>query len=198
MTTKIELVAMPQETGYAPLGVLGYCLSRSGFLMPVWTGIEHPMKQVEHPPTEKLQDVVVSILAGCRSIAQINTRLRPDLALAQAWGRQQFAEQSSLARMLDAMEEAQVNQLRQGAMALFRQQSGVFRHEFAKEWLWLDIDLTALPTSKRAQGATKGKFAKKMAMVGNWRASMPHNITKRSFRSFSQVGKTAALPTSPS
>jgi hypothetical protein len=161
MATKVRLVAMSQETGYAPLGVLGYCLSRSNFLAPVWAGLEHAMKEVEHAPEAKLQDVVVSILTGCRGIGQVNLRLRPDVALAQAWGRERFAEQSTLARTLDAMAEEQVNQLRQGAMTLFRRESGVFAHNFAKQWLWLDIDLTPLPTSKHAEGATKGKFAKK-------------------------------------
>ena len=189
MATKVRLVAMRQETGYAPLGVLGYCLSRSNFLAPVWAGLEHPMKEVEHAPEAKLQDVIVSILAGCRGIAPINTRLRPDVALAQAWGRERFAEQSTL----DAMAEEQVKQLRQGAMGLFRRESGVFAHKFGKEWLWLDIDLTPLPISKHAEGATKGKFAKKTATDDNWRACMPPNIMRPSFR-ISFLANRKAVP----
>jgi hypothetical protein len=196
MATKVRLVAMSKETGYAPLGVLGYCLSRSDFLAPVWAGLEHPMKQVEHAPAEKLQDVVVSILTGCRGIAQINTRLRPDVALAQAWGRERFAEQSTIARTLDAMAQLQVNQLRQGVMALFRRESGVFGHDFTKQWLWLDIDLTPLPVSKHAEGATKGKFAKKTAMDGSWHASMRRNIMKRFFRISFLAGRKVAPLTS--
>lgn len=193
MATKVRLVAMPKETGYAPLGVLGYCLSRSNFLAPVWAGLEHPMKQVEHAPEEKLQDMMVSMLTGCRGIAQINTRLRPDVALAQAWGRARFAEQSSVARTLDAMTKVQVNQLRQGVMALFRRESGVFGHDFSQQWLWLDIDLTPLPTSKHAEGATKGKFAKKTATDGSWRVSMRRSITKRSSRSSSLASRKVGL-----
>ena len=167
MTTNIRLVAMPEETGFAPLGVLGYCLTRTAFLDEVWSPLKLPIKEVVHEPSVKLQDVLVSILTGCRSISQVNTRLRSDQALARAWGRGQFAEQSTLARTLDAFGEEQIVQLRQGSEALFRRESGVFRHPFAAEWLYLDIDLTPLPSSKHAEGSSKGKFAKKTAMGAN-------------------------------
>ena len=75
MGTVIRLVAMPEETGFAPLGVLGYCLTRSKFLEPMWAQLDLPVKTIDHEPEEKLQDVLVSILTGCRSVSQVNTRL---------------------------------------------------------------------------------------------------------------------------
>jgi hypothetical protein len=168
MTTNIRLIPMPEETGFVPLGVLGYCLTRTNFLAPVFTELTLPIKKVDHAANDKLLDVLVSILAGCRAISQVNTRLRPDLALAQAWGRGQFASQSNLARTLDAFSSDTVGQLRQGSEALFRRESRTLRHDFAQDWLWLDIDLTPLPASKNAQGSTKGKISgKKTAMVAN-------------------------------
>jgi len=77
---------MPDDTGFAPLGVLGYCLMRTSFLSPVLRAVTVPIKSVQHLPAAKLLDVLVSILAGCRAVSQVNTRLRPDLALAHAWG----------------------------------------------------------------------------------------------------------------
>jgi hypothetical protein len=100
MPTSVRLVDMPNETCFAPLGVLGYCLTRTQFLAPVWAELKLPLKEVDHAPAAKLLDVVVSILAGCRAIGQVNTRLRPDVALAQAWGRERFAEQSTLRAVL--------------------------------------------------------------------------------------------------
>lgn len=161
MATLIRLTEMPYETQFAPLGVLGYCLTRTQFLAPVWAKLTLPLKEVDHAPAEKLLDVLVSILAGCRAISQINTRLRPDLALARAWGRDGFAEQSTLARTLNTFQESQVTQLRQGSEALFRRESRVLHHNFAADWLWLDIDLTPLPISKHAEASTKGKMEKK-------------------------------------
>src|SRR5512144_2642745 len=175
----IRLIAMPEETNCAPLGVLGYCLTRTDFLLPVVADVRLPLKAVQHKPADKLLDVLVSILAGCRAISQINTRLRPDLALAQAWGRARFADQSTLARTLDRFTDAQLTQLRQGSETLFRRESRTCQHRFADDWLWLDIDLTPLPASKHSEGSTKGKIsAKKTATAANSRGGMLRNITK--------------------
>jgi hypothetical protein len=161
MSTVIRLAEMPDETSFAPLGVLGYCLTRTKFLAPVWAELDLSLKTVDHAPEDKLLDLLVSILAGCRAITQINTRLRPDIALAQAWGRDCFAEQSTLARTLDAFSGTQVAQLRHGSEALFRRESRALHHDFVKDWLWLDIDLSPLPISKHAEDSTKGKLGKK-------------------------------------
>lgn len=161
MSTIIRLAEMPNETSFALLGVLGYCLTRTQFLAPLWTELDLPLKTVDHSPQAKLLDLVVSMLAGCRAVQQVNTRLRPDVALAGAWGRKRFADQSTLARTLDVFSSAEVAQLRHGSEALFRRESGVLRHDFVRDWLWLDIDLTPLPISKHAEGSTKGKFDRK-------------------------------------
>jgi hypothetical protein len=161
MPTIIRLKDMPNETGFAPLGVVGYCLTRTQFLAPVWEKLSLPLKTVDHSPQDKLQDIVVSILSGCRAIYQVNTRLRPDLALARAWGRERFADQSQLARALDTFTGVDLTQLRQGSEVLFRRESRVLQHDFAHTWLWLDIDLTPLPISKHAEGSTKGKLGRK-------------------------------------
>lgn len=166
MPTIIRLTTMPQDTNFTPLGVLGYCLMRTNFLAPVFTDLALPMKEVDHAPAAKLVDVLVSILAGCRAIYQVNTRIRPDLALACAWGRERFAEQSTLARTLNAFTEEHVTQLRQGGEALFQRESRVLRHNFAQDWLWLDIDLTSLPASKHAERSTKGKIGGKKTGMG--------------------------------
>lgn len=197
MTTLIRLTEMPNETNFAPLGVLGYCLTRTNFLAVVWAELQLPLKAVDHTPEAKLLDLVVSILAGCRAISQVNTRLRPDLALAQAWGRAGFADQSTLARTLDTFRLEQVDQLRQGSEALFRQESRVLHHNFEQDWLLLDIDLTSLPISKHAEGSTKGKFPKKTPTVANWRACMRPSTTRPSFRAFIQANRTADLAIFP-
>jgi hypothetical protein len=197
MRPVIHLIAMPEDTNFAPLGVLGYCLTRTDFLQPVLANVQLPLKAVQHTSADKLLDVLVSILAGCRAITQVNTRLRPDLALAQAWGRARFADQSTLARTLDRFTEPQLGQLRQGSETLFRRESRTFKHRFATDWLWLDIDLTPLPASKHAEGSTKGKIsAKKTVMVVSWRGCMPRSITKRSSHSCTPANKRVARPIS--
>lgn len=169
MAIKIRLVDMSESTQFAALGVLGYCLNRTDFLKTAFAEIEFSEKEVKHSSEAKIIDTLVSILAGCRSISTINPRIRPDLALAQAWGRQQFAEQSTIARTLDSFSEEQVAQLRAGTDRLFKRESRTWRHNFEQSLLWLDLDLTPMPTSKRAQGSRKGKMGdKKIVMVASW------------------------------
>ena len=194
MTAIIRLCDMRQETNYAPLGVLGYCLSRTKFLEPVWESLDLGLKTVDHSPEAKLQDVLVSILTGCRAISQVNTRMRPDLALAQAWGRVRFADQSMLARTLDRCGPRQVEQLRQGSAQLLQREGAVFGHNFEQSWLYLDIDLTPLPISKQAQASTKGKFEKKTVMGGSWPGSMPRSITRPCSRGSIPASKIVGQP----
>lgn len=198
MPTKITLTRFKNETTYAPLGVLGYCLTRTGYLSPIFTELALTQKTVDHAPADKLLDVIVSILAGCRSLTQVNTRLRPDLALAQAWGRKRFAEQSTLARTLDAFTDVQLEQLRQGSETLFRRESRTLKHDYTQDWLWLDIDLTPLPASKHAQASSKGNLGKKIVMVGNLPGCMRLSIKKPSFRTCIREAPPVFRPTFPS
>ena len=192
MATIIRLTKMPQDTNFAPLGVMGYCLTRTNFLAPVFTDLTLPLKEVDYPSVIKLLDVLVSVLAGCRAISQVNTRIRPDLALARAWGHERFAEQSTLARTLDAFSPQHVAQLRQGSEALFRRESRALRHDFAQDWLWLDIDLTPLPASKHAEGSTKGKIGgEKTDMDANWREFTPHSTRKPCSPAYTLANNTA-------
>jgi hypothetical protein len=124
------------------------------------------MKKRDHEPTEKLQDMLTSILAGNESVFQINTRIRPDLPLATAWGRGRFAEQSSVARTLDALGEEQIDQMQQGNLELVRQYSRALKHDFANQFLMLDIDPTLLPASRYAQASHKSYAVGKKNQYG--------------------------------
>ena len=111
MSIQIELEPAGKACNYVPLAVLGYCLTRSQFLQPIWDEVRLAGKTVKHTPQEKVQDILLAILAGCRSLAHVNTKLRPELMLAAAWNRQAIAEQSNLSRQLDSFDEQQVEQL---------------------------------------------------------------------------------------
>jgi hypothetical protein len=175
MSTEIVLEPLPNDTQFAPLAVLGHCLTRTGFFRPLWDTFDLPMKTRVHEPWAKLQDAIVSVLAGCKSIYQINTRLRPDLALAQAWQRPQFADQASISRTLDACESMHLDQLRQGSQQLFRTYSQTLRHDFAKSQLIVDVDAVGLLAAKGAEGSEKGFFSGKKNRYGRqlMRVSVP-------------------------
>ncbi len=122
------------------------------------------MRKRDHAPTDKLQDIVVSILAGCRSIHNINVRLRPEKALAQAWGRDKFADQSNYSRTLDALTTEHIAQLRQGSLQWLKLHSQLHHHDWSK-WLLLDIDATNLPASKQAEGSKRGWVSGKKTLT---------------------------------
>jgi hypothetical protein len=124
---------------------------------------------------EKLQDALVGILAGNTAISEINTTIRPDRPLTRAWHRKQFAEQSTVARLLNRLTDTHIRQLRQGSQALFRQQSQVRHHAYSQQWLLVDIDLTGLRASRRAEGSQKGYISGHRNVYGRQvvRVSLP-------------------------
>ena len=155
MSVRIVLEERTDHCSFVPLAVVGYCFTRSGLLQPLWSTLEVEMKVYDHTPTGKLQDVLVAIMAGCRSLAQVNSRLRPEQALATAWQRRRFAEQSTLSRALDALAPQQVDQLRAGHLTLLREHSQLCHHDWRQPVI-LDLDATSLLASKRAEGSRKG------------------------------------------
>ena len=113
------------------------------------------MRKRDYAPVAKLEDVVISILAGCRSIHHINVRLGPEQALAQAWGRDKFADQSTYSRTLESLTKEHIPQLRQGSLQWLKLHSQLHQHDWSR-WLLLDIDATNLPASKNAEGSQRG------------------------------------------
>jgi hypothetical protein len=122
-------------------------------------GVRIDQKTVEHSPTQKLIDALVGILSGCKALYETNARVRPDLPLGRAFGRERVADQSTIQRTLNAFTEQNVRQLRQAVEMIYRRNSPIFSHPFEEEMLILEVDLTGLRASKRAQGSTKGYFS---------------------------------------
>lgn len=143
MSIEIKLETSDQHTAFAPLAVIGYCFTQSGLLNPLWLELlEFQPKSYKHGGVEKLQDTQVAILAGCRSLSQVNSKIRLYLVLAASWQRKQFAEQSNLSRTLDQLTSNDVSGLRQGNRQLLQQHSQL-RHHDLKTPILLDIDPTS-------------------------------------------------------
>ncbi len=155
MPISIILEADSGHCSKVPLAVLGYCLTQTNFLQPIWEPLQLSMRKRDYAAVDKLEDVVISILAGCRSIDNINVRLRPEQALAYAWGRDKFADQSTYSRTLDALTNEHITQLRQGSLQWLKLHSQLHYHDWSMR-LPLDIDATNLPASKEAEGSQRG------------------------------------------
>jgi hypothetical protein len=90
--------------------------------------------------------------------------------LAQAWGQDKFAQQSTLADTLDALTPESVGHLRTAFETMVSDWSASSRHDFRHGGLIVDDDLTGLPAARQAEGSTKGYFAgEKTKPGGKWR-----------------------------
>lgn len=176
---RISLAPLEGMTQFGPLTALGFFVREHDLLSPITSRLVFSQATHTEYPIEALMEVWLSMLAGCRSIWQINTKIRPDLVLAQAWGREQFAEQSTVARILDACQAEQVTQLRQGIESIYRWIGQAPHHQWTAGELLIDIDLTGLPAGRKAEGSTQGYFSQKKGHgVGSYVVSAPPPMMK--------------------
>jgi hypothetical protein len=117
MTLEIGLTEELTNTRYAPLAVLMAHIQEEGWLKPL-AGVEIPMRRREFASKEKLVQILVSILAGCTTLSEVNGRLKSEGRLARVVGCQRFADQSSLSRTLDALTLNNIDQLRESITAI--------------------------------------------------------------------------------
>jgi hypothetical protein len=162
MTNLFGLSEMNSNTQFAPLALLGYRLQQRDFFAPLREQLHLQQKRVFYTPDDKLLTCLVSMMSGCHAVCQIDTRIRPDTALAQAWGLENFAQQSTVAETLDRFTAINVEQLREAISRIYLREGQAIRHNYERDGLLiLDIDLTGLPASKHAEGSTKGYFSSK-------------------------------------
>jgi hypothetical protein len=148
-----------QESSHASLAALVAHLAARGIFDELRAGVHLAQKTVQDSPQDKVQDILLALLAGTHSLVQLNTLLRQDAALQRAAGRSRSAEQSVAQQTLDAATQANVAELQQVLTTLLRHHGQVAHHPFRSEFLILDVDLTGLPAGKRAEGSVKGYFS---------------------------------------
>lgn len=179
MTIEISFTDELTNTRYAPLAVLA-ALYQQHHALQALDQVAIPMKVRDFRASDKLTQVMLSILAGCTTLAEVNQKLRPETALARVWDWDRFADQSCLSRTLDELTQKNLEQLRHSTAAICRPYSQAQQHDW-RGYLWLDFDLTGLPCSPRAEASQKGYFAdKKTPVAASWHASASSRTVKRS------------------
>ena len=186
MSIEIGLTAGSTNTQYAPLAVLCAHYRQHATLEPL-KQVEIPMKKRVFSPADKLIQVLLSMLAGCQTLSEVNPRLKHEQELAAVWGWERFVEQSNLSRTLDALTLMNIEQLRHSTTSIWQVHSLTKAHDW-RGFLWLDFDLSGLPCSPRAEASQKGFFSDKKPSVGvSWRASVPSNTGKQCGRTCFQA-----------
>jgi len=142
----------------AGLVTVGLWMQRRG----VWKAVEQwvciKQKVIDHQPTDKLLDAMMTILAGGQGLVEINMRVRPDEGLQRAFGRSGCAEQSVVSETLNHCEPETVEQMRQALSEIFDQHSQTFKHDYRKQPLVLDVDMSGMPAGRQGEGVSKGYF----------------------------------------
>jgi hypothetical protein len=179
MTIDFGLTNELVNTKYAPLAALAVHYQRNQTLEPLERA-QIPMKCRDFTPVDKLKQILVSILAGCVTLSEVNTKLRPERGLAQVWQWERFADQSGLSRTLDVLTQKQIDQVREAETLIWRTRSQTLNHDW-RAYLWIEFDLSGLPCSKQAEESQKGYFSgKKTSPVASWHGPVSSDIEKPS------------------
>ncbi len=149
-------------TPQAPLCALGEVLRVRKVFELLHDIVSIPQKTVVYSPTDKLVFLVLSMLCGAEPMSDIQTKVRPDRGLLSVFGYESCADASVIQQTLDAATEATVASL-EVALAEVRLKQGQKREVSLEpeEEMLVDIDLSSLPISKRAEGSERGYVAKK-------------------------------------
>lgn len=147
------------NTQYAPLAAL-LCHYEHKKVLSALKKIEIPIKTCAYSPASKLEQVLLSILSGCATLSEFNTKVRPERPLATLYGMEQFSDQSNLSRTVDALTLTNIGQLKSAIRTICKPLSQIDHHDW-RGFLWLDFDLSGLPCGKKAQHSQKGYFSGK-------------------------------------
>lgn len=154
------------DSAHASLCVLGAHLCLVGFFRPWAEQLRLKQKAVKYTPVQQLTMLFVALLAGAKSVYHVGTTLRVDRALQAAFGLPGCADQSTIADTLDAATPEEVAALRAVVEATFVRYSQARRHDFARGVLVVDLDLSPLPASKRAEGSERGYMGRCRSKTG--------------------------------
>lgn len=148
----------------------GYTSKASLVMIAEWTkahglweklagGVHIHQKTIVHSPQDKLKDLLIHIWAGGERLSDVNHRVRSDAALQRLFGRKVCAEQSTISETVNATTRANIQEMEAVVKQVFREGSQCYQHDYKKNWMLLDIDLTGLLAGKKAEGSEKGYFS---------------------------------------
>lgn len=125
-----------------------------------------PMKVRDFRAFGQAIQVFLSILQSCMTLSEANQHLRTEVALANIWKWNRFADQSSLScTFFDVLTQTNLTQLRHSMTVICEPRSQTRRHDW-RGYLWLDFDLTGLPCSARAEASPKRLFCRQKNVSG--------------------------------
>src|SRR6266568_3111349 len=181
-------------TSRASLCALGEYLKRRCFFAPLREQVQIPQKTVRYRPVDKLLDGLLGILCGAKTMSQSTITIRVDPAVQRAFGRTGCAEQSTIARTLQASTAETVDHLSQVSWYYLKRYGQTPHHRFAERLLWVDVDVTPLPIGAKAEGSERTWMGRNRSKTGRkvlrWTASDYREILHETLLR----GKASAVP----
>lgn len=151
------------STTHVPLCAIGTVLKEKDFFDPIHQTVDIEQKAIEYRPTDKLVFAALGIIAGAETVSEINTVLRPHRPLLLGFGYDKCADQSVIQDTINAATPENVEQLESAMAQIWQQHNRIgltLLDEPPQQATTIDMDLSPLPTSKRAQKSEKGYVAK--------------------------------------
>ena len=143
----------------AYLAGIGAKITALNIFEPITSKVKIDQKTVNDSPTEKLYDGFIGMLCGAKGMVEVNQRVRSDVGLQKAFGRERCAEQSVIQETLDASDGDNVKQIEAAIDEIYRLHGQGYQHNYTEQIQVLDVDMTGQPCGPKAAFATKGYFA---------------------------------------
>src|SRR5919197_904422 len=182
------------HTGRASLCALGEYLRRRCCFAPLREQVHIPQKTVRYRPIEKVLDGLLGILCGAKTIAQSNSTIRVDPAVQRAFGRTGCAEQSTIARTLQASTAETVAQLSRVSWYYLKRYGQTPHHRFAERQLWVDVDVTPLPIGAKAEGSERTWMGRNRSQTGRKTLRVTASAYREILHETLLRGKETAIP----
>jgi hypothetical protein len=154
------------DSAHASLCVLGAHLRQNHFFEPLEQRMHIHQKVLKYTSVQKLEMFFVGLLAGAKAVSHTATTVGVDPALIAAFGLPGCAEQSVIAQTLNAATEQDVADLQAALGEIYGCYGQARRHDFKQKLLVLDVDLSPLPASKRAEGSERGYMGRCRSKTG--------------------------------
>ena len=151
------------NSAYASLCAIAPVINDKNVFDVIHQKVKIPQKKVEYRPTDKLVLMTLGIMSGCDVVFDINRKLRVDKTLLSAFGYSKCADQSVIQDTLNAATEDNVLQMESALKVIWDENNlTVPILENAKiegRIETIDMDLSGMPASKKAECSAKGYFA---------------------------------------
>lgn len=165
-------MAQTQETQHALLIPWGQFAQEIGLLSGI-EAVKFSQKVYEHTPQAKVTEFLVAILSGAKYLQDISLAAHPldkDVAVAQAWGQQGWADNTGVSRTLKKLTWTEVNALvevlERVSQPMIKSELMLLRAE--GRGLEYDGDLTGLPvsnTSRTYPNAAYGHMSDEIRLI---------------------------------